>query len=146
MAVWRTIHLKKMLLEDNSAMDSRLFDIAREVLRFADETAKPNAERLREYRESNLESLKQELYSTAPIYDDLETIRLADGLARYMELAGADDPLVVKVLDGKSPRERAAQLVRGTKLKDVAVRKQSLPKVGRGPCRPRTIRCWPWPG
>ena len=46
------------------------------------------------------------------------------GLSRYMELAGADDPLVVKVLDGKSPRERAAQLVRGTKLNDVALRKK----------------------
>ncbi|HEX4142433.1 MAG TPA: S46 family peptidase [Pirellulales bacterium] len=123
-ATWRTIHLKKMLLEDNSAMDSRLFDIAREVYRFAQESAKPNADRLREYRESNLESLKQELFSPAPIYDDLETIRMADGLARWMELAGADDPLVVKALDGKSPRERAAQLVRDTKLKDVAVRKK----------------------
>jgi len=124
LGVLRTIHLKKMLLEDHSAMDSRLFDIARDVLRFADETAKPNTERLREYRESNLESFKQDLYSTAPIYDDLEIVRMTDGLARYMELAGADDPLVVKVLDGKSPRERAAQLVRGTKLKDVAVRKK----------------------
>jgi DNA-directed RNA polymerase subunit F len=122
--VWRTIHLKKMLLEDNSAMDSKLFDLAREVLRYAEETAKPNADRLREYRESNLESLKQEMYSPAPIYDDLEIIRMTDGLARFMELAGADDPLVVKVLDGKSPRERAAQVVRETKLKDVAVRKK----------------------
>jgi DNA-directed RNA polymerase subunit F len=124
LAVLRTIHLKKMLLEDNSAMDSKLFDIAREVLRFAQETAKPNADRLREFRESNLESLKQELYSTAPIYDDLEIIRMTDGLARTMELAGADDPLVVQMLDGKSPRERAAQVVRETKLKDVAVRRK----------------------
>jgi hypothetical protein len=37
---------------------------------------------------------------------------------------GANDPLVVKVLDGKSPQERASELVRGTKLRDVAVRKQ----------------------
>ncbi len=113
-----------MLLEDTSALDCKLFDIAREVLRLAVESAKPNADRLREYRESNLESLKQELFSPAPIYDDLETIRMADGLARWMELAGADDPLVVKALDGKSPRERAAQVVRETKLKDVALRKK----------------------
>ena len=36
---------------------------------------------------------------------------------------GADDPLVKKVLAGKSPHDRAVELVSGTKLKDVAVRK-----------------------
>ena len=41
-----------------------------------------------------------------------------------MELKGADDALVKKVLAGKSPRQRAAELVAGTQLKDVAVRKQ----------------------
>ncbi|HTU25907.1 MAG TPA: S46 family peptidase [Pirellulales bacterium] len=124
LAVWRSIYERKLLLEDGSAMDSRLFEIAREVLRYADETAKPNAERLREYRESNLESVRQELFSPAPIYDDLETLRMADGLARHMELAGPDDAIVVKMLAGQSPRDRAAQLVAGTKLGDVAVRKR----------------------
>ena len=51
----------------------------------AEETAKPNADRLREYRESNLDSLKQELFSEAPIYDDLETALLADSLSMYLE-------------------------------------------------------------
>jgi hypothetical protein len=37
---------------------------------------------------------------------------------------GADDPLVKQVLAGKSPTDRAAELVAGTKLKDVAFRKQ----------------------
>ena len=37
---------------------------------------------------------------------------------------GADNALVKSVLVGKSPRDRAAELVRGTKLKEVAVRKQ----------------------
>ena len=36
---------------------------------------------------------------------------------------GASDPLVQKVLAGKSPHGRAVELVSGTKLKDVAVRK-----------------------
>jgi hypothetical protein len=39
-------------------------------------------------------------------------------------MAGADDPLVQKVLAGVSPQDRAAQLVQGTKLKDVAERKR----------------------
>jgi hypothetical protein len=39
-------------------------------------------------------------------------------------MAGADNPLVKEVLDGKSPLERATELVRGTKLRDVAFRKK----------------------
>ena len=54
------------------------------------------------------------LFSTAPIYDDLETVKLADSLSMYMELAAAPTtPLVGKVLAGKSPRERAAELIAG---------------------------------
>ncbi len=41
-----------------------------------------------------------------------------------MELKGADDELVRKIMAGKSPSERAAELIAGTKLKDVATRKQ----------------------
>jgi hypothetical protein len=41
-----------------------------------------------------------------------------------VEWAGADNELVRKVLAGKSPQERAAELVNGSKLKDVAVRKK----------------------
>jgi hypothetical protein len=37
---------------------------------------------------------------------------------------GIDDPLVKQVLAGKSPTDRATELVKGTKLKDVALRKQ----------------------
>jgi len=55
------------------AFNSDLFDIAIKLVRLADETAKPNAERLREYSEAGLDSLKLQLFSDAPIYDDLET-------------------------------------------------------------------------
>ena len=70
---------------------SELFGIARTLVRLADETAKPNAERLREYRESNLDSLKQGLFSEAPIYDDLETVELADSLGLLVETLGAEN-------------------------------------------------------
>jgi len=111
-------------LEGGIAFNSHLFNSARTLLRLAGEAAKPNADRLREYRESNLESLKQQLYSEAPIYEDLEIVELADSLAHWLETIGANDPLVRQVLDGKSPQERASDLVRGTKLRDAAVRKQ----------------------
>ena len=106
------------------AFNSDLFSYARTLLRLAEESAKPNNERLREYSEAGLDSLKMQLFSEAPIYDDLETAKLADSLGLMAEVLGADNELVKQVLAGKSPRERAAELIRGTKLKDVAVRKQ----------------------
>ena len=111
-------------VEGAVAFNSHLFAKARTLLRLAEESTKPNAERLREFRESNLESLKQELYSEAPIYEDLETVELADSLAHWLETIGADNPLVNQVLNGKSPQERASELVRTTKLGDAAARKQ----------------------
>lgn len=124
LVTWAAIRTDYDLLEKGQAFHSELFHIARTLVRLAEETGKPNADRLREYRESNLESLKQELFSEAPIYDDLQTALLADSLGMYLERAGADNALVQKILAGKSPRARAAELVRGTKLADVAVRRQ----------------------
>jgi hypothetical protein len=122
--VWDGIYYDWDLLEQRAAFHSQLFGIARTLVRLTEESAKPNADRLREYRESNLESLKFELFSEAPIYDDLERTLLADSLSLFTEMKGYDDPLVQKILAGKSPRERAAQLVDGTKLKSVGVRKK----------------------
>jgi hypothetical protein len=122
--VWGMIYDDWDLLENAAAFNSQLFHTARTLVRLADESAVPNAQRLREYRESNLDSLKRRLFSEAPIYDDLETVTLTDSLSMLVEMAGADDPLVKQVLAGKSPGERAAELVRGTKLAAVPFRKQ----------------------
>ena len=71
-----------------SAFDCRLFRIARTLVRMPVEDAKPNAERLREFGESSRPSLEQQLFSTAPIYDDLETLKLADSLSMLVEKMG----------------------------------------------------------
>jgi Peptidase S46 len=105
------------------AFNSDLFDIAIKLVRLAEETSKPNAERLREYSAAGLDSLKLELFSDAPIYDDLETATLGDSLGMLAEVLGEDNERVQLILEGKSPRDRAAELVRGTRLKDVAFRK-----------------------
>ncbi|OYP28522.1 S46 family peptidase [Rhodopirellula sp. MGV] len=102
---------------------SRLFDLALTLVLRAAEDQKSNEERLREFTESGRESLLQDLLSEAPIYQDLERVKLADEISRMVEFRGGDDELVALVLDGKSPRERAAELVDGTTLLDVAARK-----------------------
>ena len=102
---------------------SNLFKYARLLLRAVDERAEPNGERIPEFRDSARESLELELFSTEPIYDDYEILRLTDSLTDFTSQFGANDPLVRKVLAGKSPHARAVELVSGTKLKDVAARK-----------------------
>ena len=110
-------------LSTGQAFNSHLFGIARTLVRYAEEKEKSNAERLREFRETALPILKNTLFSPAPLYDDFETQKLGDSLSLFAETRGGDDALVLKVLDGKSPYVRAAELVRGTKLRDVAIRK-----------------------
>src|SRR4029077_14971854 len=105
------------------AFSGNLFKYARLLVRALDERAKPNGERISQFRDSARDSLELELFSTEPIYDDYEILRLTDSLTDFASQFGADDPLVKKVLAGKSPHDRAVELVSGTKLKDVAVRK-----------------------
>jgi len=105
------------------ALFGNLFKNARLLVRALDERAKPNGERIPQFRDSARDSLELELFSTEPIYDDYEILRLTDSLTDFASQFGADDPLVKKVLAGKSPHDRAVELVSGTKLKDVAVRK-----------------------
>ncbi len=107
-----------------AALNSDLFAYARTLLRAADERAKPNGERLPTYRESSLPSLELSLFSEKPIYDDLEELTLTDSLTAFAGEFGANDPLVRRVLADMSPRERAHELVSGTKLKDTALRKK----------------------
>jgi hypothetical protein len=59
------------LLETGHAFSSELFTIARHLVRLADELPKSSGDRLREYRDSNLDSLKRTLFSPAPIYPGL---------------------------------------------------------------------------
>jgi hypothetical protein len=103
------------------AFDSRLFEIARHLVRLAEEKTKPNAERLKDYRESGLKSLELKVFSPAPIYADLEKAKLAHSLAEWQK-AMPEDPLVGRVLHGRTPQEAARELVEGTRLADVDLR------------------------
>ena len=116
--------LRYNLLEAGRGFNSQLFGQARTLLRAAEERAKPNRERLREFGEANLESLRERLTSKEPVYEDFEIVKLTDSLTFLANQFGANDETVRKVLAGKSPSERASELVRGTKLKDAEARKK----------------------
>ena len=111
-------------LEGGRGFNSRYFDIARTLVRAAEERGKPNGERLREFRESAKESLELELFSDEPLYEDFEQVKLTDSLTYLVTKLGFSDATVQKIMAGKSPRDRAAELVNGTKVKSVEARKE----------------------
>ena len=107
-----------------AAFNTTLFQIARGITRAVDERAKPNGERLPAYRDSSLPSLELALFSEEAIYDNFEQLTLADSLTDFAGQLGMENPIVKQVLAGKSPRDRATELIKGTKLKDVALRRK----------------------
>ncbi len=107
--------------EGGRGFESRLFGLAKVLVRHAAEARKPQAERLAEYTDANFPILRQTVTSPAPIYPQLERLTLAFSLAKLRETLGPDDPFVKKVLAGKSPEARAAELVDGTALTDVGL-------------------------
>lgn len=120
------IALPARLLETGHGFVSELFGVARHLLRASEEFAKPNGDRLREYSEGGRESFEMDLFSDKPIHADLEMVTLTDSLTFLAEKLGYGDPLVQRVLAGKSPKARATEVVKGTRLRDVAERKKLL--------------------
>jgi len=122
-AIYRNIETPYKYLELGRGFASDYFSDARLLVRGAVERQKPNPERLREFTESKLPSVTQQLFSTAPIYPELEKVKLTFALTKLRENLGADNSLVKQVLGKESPEVVAARLVAGTKLGDPAVRK-----------------------
>jgi hypothetical protein len=121
----RAANIKRYtMIEGGAGFNSLLFAYARTVVRAADELPKPNEQRLSEFGDSDKKSLEQKLFSKRPIYKEFELAKLADSLAWLCEIVGYQDPLVQQILNGKSPRERAADLINGTRLFDPAERKR----------------------
>ncbi len=140
---WKTItevqEKRRQMQGKEGSLRSQLYGIAETLVLMSMEDPKDSKERLREFRDSNRSSLEQSLFSPAPIYEDLERVQLADELGRMAEDRGGDAPLVLELLAGKNPRDRAAEVIAATKLMDVEVRK-ALAKGGAAAIRLVAIR------
>ncbi|NOZ00878.1 MAG: S46 family peptidase, partial [Deltaproteobacteria bacterium] len=121
---FRSILKRHYLLEGRGSGFSRLFAIARTLVRAQVEMKKPDDKRLREFTEAGLPTLKQRLFSTAPIYPALEEVETIFWLTKLREFLGPDDPVVRKILGSQSPASLAKALVSGSKLADVSLRKR----------------------
>jgi hypothetical protein len=125
-AVYKKLTPMAKRLFYSSLAGSTLSGYALAFAQYAAEMKKPSAERLPAYRDSNLESLKSQLLSPAPVYMDYEEFVLAERLKEIQDELGADDPFVKAVVGSRNSMETASELIKGTKLNELAYRKSLI--------------------
>ena len=111
--------------EGGAGFSTGYFNTARTLVRLAMEKGKLNDERLREYRDASLPSISRRMLAVTPIYDELEIFNLTDSLIQLQKEFGNYQE-VKWLFAGKLAEDVAKDLVTGTKLRDVEVRKKYL--------------------
>jgi hypothetical protein len=101
---------------------SDLFSYARDLVRAAQERAKPSADRLQGFSDSQLTLLEKEVLDPRPVYPELEQLTLEFWLSKSREYMTADAPGTKLLLGKDSPEDLSARLAR-SKLGDPALRK-----------------------
>jgi Peptidase S46 len=118
------LNVPYVFLESGAGFNSTLYRYARALVRGAAERAKPNEDRLREYVDTALPQLVQQLTAAVPVYPEREKLTLSFGFERMREFLGPDYPLVRNLMAEFSPDQLAAALVTDSKLADPMLRKQ----------------------
>jgi hypothetical protein len=106
--------------------DSRLFTMALQLVQYVAEIKKPDGDRLAQFHDANLESLKFQMLSPAPITIATEKLFMTDALNLAEEKLGKNDSFVQAILQGGDVEKTVVSLIDGTKLGDPAVRKALL--------------------
>jgi Peptidase S46 len=106
--------------------DSRLFGIARIIDQYVTEVKKPDGERLDGYHDAQLESLRFQLLSPAPISVTTEKLYMTTALNLAEEKLGKNDSYLQALLQGSDVESFVNSVLDGTKLADVTVRKALL--------------------
>lgn len=117
------LYRQHQVLEGIWGPSGRLATWGRHLVRASMELPKPNEERLREYRQSALPALEKVMFSDEVIDEGLEIEHVVFGLENIEHELGSADRVVAFLLNGKTARKRAEEVVRGSKLKDLAFRK-----------------------
>lgn len=114
---------ERTFFESGLGFYTQYFTLARALVRWTDESAKPNGQRLPEYSDARKAAIERQMASAAPIHAGVEQAKLEATLAVMRQYVGADNALVKQIMAGKTPTARAAELVAGTKMGDPAARK-----------------------
>ena len=110
-------------LETRAGGGSTLFRYARTLVRVAEEQAKPNGERLREYADARLPLVQKTLLDPQPVETDLEQLKLEFWFTKLREELTADAP-ETKLFLGKESSDNLARALAASKLADPNLRKQ----------------------
>lgn len=128
--IQRELFLQNEFLEARAGSISSLYGIARQLVRMANERAKPAAERLAGYSDSGLANIERQILTEVPVYKDQEVIGLELWLSKAREFLTADDPAIKRLLGAQSPEGLAARAIAGTKL-DQKAERQALITGGK---------------
>lgn len=120
---YRGMFYSYQYLEQRAGERSLLFGWARDIVRAADERAKPDAERLPRYTEARLPTVEQSVRAQRPVTPAFEQIHLAFWLSKLREHLTVDDPIARRVLGNESPEALAVRLAQ-SRLADPAYRAQ----------------------
>jgi Peptidase S46 len=126
----RDLFLQNEFLEARAGSISSLYGSARQLVRLANERAKPAAERLAGYNDSALADIERQILTEVPVYKEHEVIGLELWLSKAREYLTADDPSVKRLLGKESPEGLAARAIAGTKL-DQKSERQALITSGK---------------
>ena len=118
----RGLSLRYTFLEAASGFNSKLFGYARTLVRGATERQKGNTDRLREYRDTALPRIEQQLKAPIPVHPELEKLTLSFALERMREWLGPDTDVVRRLLAKDSPDTLATRVIEGSSLADPQVR------------------------
>jgi hypothetical protein len=122
LATERGLFEELVYLENGAGFQGRLAVYARALVRGTTERDKPNSARFREYTDSVLPRVEQQLGAAVPVYPELEELRLGQSLERMREWLGPDHAVVRKLLSKESPAGLAKRVIAGTRLADPAAR------------------------
>ncbi len=120
---YKNLPAKANQLSFSNLTASRLSTMASQIVRYSEEIKKPNNQRLPEYRDTRLDSFKIALFSTAPIYLEMEEASLLSWLEEARKVLGNNDPFIKAALGDAETSEVVKRAIRETKLTDVAARK-----------------------
>ncbi|WKL56385.1 S46 family peptidase [Asticcacaulis sp. ZE23SCel15] len=111
---------------ESAPTNSSLFTTARTIVRLAKEKPKPSTERLPEFADTRLPALEKRLVNPSPVEKPLDQIQLEFRLLKAREYLTANSPVTKLLLGKESPEALAKRLIDGTKLTDIAYRKQLM--------------------
>jgi hypothetical protein len=107
-------------------IDSRLFELALSIVRYAAEIRKPDEKRLQGFHDSELASFRRNVIACGPVFPEMDEFFLREGFIQMRRELGATDEVLVSILDENDEKLAASALVKGTRLEKENYREELL--------------------